>query len=351
MPSNYGFLGDIAGGLREGLIGYQTMKTAQDNMKRKDLLEGIQSDDTGIHFTPEKQQQIEESRQLAAKRNAFELAQYDPTSDLSKRNTEAYKNAGLILPEGSSMAEASSYAKPQEFQQNLEMKKLLAQQHNDNVRAQAGERKAASTSKDQDKAYQDARNDSEKFRGNTAVQQASEGIVNAKKALDILKNYPNPNDMPPQMVNTLTMEMAKIAGGGAAHEGAMHALVPNGSGMTFADLIQKISNAPHGAQQGAIIKDNARYLNSLLDTNQEAVDQYRANINKAHWRKMSDEQKAEYLQDYPGTDKFFNPQKKSETTGGGLLGSSSSGPKKGDVEGGYEFLGGNPSDKTNWRKQ
>lgn len=124
---NYGLLTDIAGGLREGLIDYQTINNAKRNQQRDDLVQGIQDGPNGPQFTPEKQAQLEQQRNMAKLQNDQQMSEYDPNSAAAQRGFQVRKNAGLIVPEGASLHEQGEYDKVNEFAQGQQTKKMLAQ--------------------------------------------------------------------------------------------------------------------------------------------------------------------------------------------------------------------------------
>ena len=97
MATNWGIGSEMANGIKEGMIAYQTNKKLQRDQQMQDLSSGIVRDpDTGeVSFTPMKQQE------LAFKQKQTEqgLAEYDP-------NSTASKLSGLLLPK---LADGQSY--------------------------------------------------------------------------------------------------------------------------------------------------------------------------------------------------------------------------------------------------
>lgn len=99
---NYGLLTDMANGIKEGLIAYQT--TA--NMKRQNqlfnLMHGIQEGPGGqLGFTPEEQNK----RDLEQKKISLESEGYDPESSSSQMTSGLLKSQGLNIPDHMSQAQ------------------------------------------------------------------------------------------------------------------------------------------------------------------------------------------------------------------------------------------------------
>lgn len=104
--SNWGLLGSAANGIKEGLIAYQTTQKMRRDQQMENLLRGVQETDQGLQYTPEKQQQINQDRDLRSKSMEFEKQGYEPTSDVSKHYIDALSNMGIQAPENMSSHEA-----------------------------------------------------------------------------------------------------------------------------------------------------------------------------------------------------------------------------------------------------
>jgi len=319
---NYGLISGLADGLHQGLLDYQVISNAKRNQKRDDFINGLQQDDQGNYqYTPQKQQAIDSMNQLNQYKMKSEMAEYDPNSEAAQgyRGLISQK-LGYQPPENTSLHDLKNYVQPIEVANKTDELKNAAQERNQSRVAMEKDKLDKKTSDEQDKYYQTLRKDSETFRGNQAAQTAAQGVLAGRRALDVLKQVKDPNDLNPQQIANFTAELSKIASGGTATEGAMNHMLPNGSGMTFASLIQKISNQPTAAKQGAMILQNKKYLEDMMDTSQDSLDQHRAMISRGVWRKLSPEQQDEYLQDYPGAAKYLRPaQQNSSQPSSGLL--------------------------------
>lgn len=166
----------------------------------------------------------------------------------------------------------------------------------------------------QNKANTGLHKDINTYRGNQAAQQAATGVLNAKRALDVLNQYPDPNKMPPEMVKMFTSEIAKIATGGSPTEATMHEIQPGGGGMTAAQMVSKITNAPTPALQGAYIKQYSKYLNNIMNTSNDALSAYKADIAKGYFDRVSPEQKEEFLSDHPDIAGYISTHGKNAGT-------------------------------------
>jgi len=114
---DYGLGTSIVNGLKEGLIGYQTMRqirNQEDQMKRQQqtqgLLQGIQQNQqTGqMEFTPEMLRQKQQEALIRSR----QAEQYDPSSGVSERGSQLFQ--GLLgpkvqVPQGMSAAELKEY--------------------------------------------------------------------------------------------------------------------------------------------------------------------------------------------------------------------------------------------------
>ena len=107
---NYGMGAELANGIKEGLISYQTTKNMQRTQQLNDLLSGVQKNpDTGeFEYTPRKQQQML-AEDLATKHH---MENYDPNSQVSKAKGLLYQQgSGHDIPEGLSGADIDETSK------------------------------------------------------------------------------------------------------------------------------------------------------------------------------------------------------------------------------------------------
>lgn len=112
--ANYGLLSNMADGIREGMIAYQTVSTAKQSQKQADrafqmqkLKEGMQENPGGqIGYTPEKQVELEQERKNKGLLAQHQAAEISPESEESQRAAAYYGGQGLKnLPAGMSAKE------------------------------------------------------------------------------------------------------------------------------------------------------------------------------------------------------------------------------------------------------
>ena len=108
--TNYGMLNNMAQGIREGLIQYQTMKNNNRQNQMFNLSHGIQDGENGLEFTPEMQEKRQAEKGILAQKVAESqraAREEVPDSPESKTMREFYKQYGQV-PEGMSAAQLKS---------------------------------------------------------------------------------------------------------------------------------------------------------------------------------------------------------------------------------------------------
>ena len=142
-----------------------------------------------------------------------------------------------------------------------------------NVIKQKGSDDKASAA--QDKALLNTQQLLESARGNPAAAQAEKDIYSADKANSLSSLYGDPNKLPPQMVQMLSSEVAKIASGGAPTMHELDGLNPQTLRGQFANITQKLTNSPSQANAGEFIKQYQDYANALTKDAQKVIqDKY-----------------------------------------------------------------------------
>lgn len=104
---NYGLMTTMANGIKEGLIGYQTIKEAQRSQRMQDMQmkrEGMTEGENGeINYTPEKQAQIDNENKYKGLLAQTQIGELDPNSEASQQYRASIKGAGINLPETASV--------------------------------------------------------------------------------------------------------------------------------------------------------------------------------------------------------------------------------------------------------
>jgi hypothetical protein len=178
----------------------------------------------------------------------------------------SYNQIKDILPgiERFSTAKDNRDAKSADLAQKYEMMNLYKQK--------MGIDKASGA---QDKALLSTQQLLESARGNPAAAQAEKDMYSADKAKSLATLYGDPNKLPPQMVQMLASEVAKIASGGAPTMHELDGLNPQTLRGRFADISQKLTNSPTQANAGEFIKQYQDYANALTKDAQKVIqDKY-----------------------------------------------------------------------------
>jgi hypothetical protein len=196
----------------------------------------------------------------------------------------------------------------------------------------------------QDKAYTELRLKAETFRGNSEAQQASRNVLSARNAISLIQNK-DPNSLTNQDLELLASEIAKIATGGVPSEHGRTALLPNNLQTKAAQITNFLTSKPSSANAAAYIKKNSAYLNDMLDNSQQTLDKFHHNTYKGYKGRLSDEQKQDFLQDYPGVAKMEGIAPKEKSTGQSPI---SSGKIK--VSNGTQTFSIDPSDEADAAK-
>lgn len=97
---NYGLMGDMASGIKEGMIAYHTNQQMQRSNQLQNLLTGVQPDENGqLQFTPERQTEIENERKAKGLLAQHQMDMFNEESPISKQYTQAFKSNGLQVPD------------------------------------------------------------------------------------------------------------------------------------------------------------------------------------------------------------------------------------------------------------
>jgi hypothetical protein len=177
------------------------------------------------------------------------------------------------------------------------------------------------------KVYSEMINHIETPRGNSAVQQAQKNLLSAETANGLISQYPDLNAMPPDKVNLLNAEIAKIAQGGVASDHSQRGLEQNTLQSKFAIFMQQVGNQPSGAQLGAFIQQNKDYLDDVTKVNQAQVNRYKLSIYNGYRGRLTPEQDAQFKTEYP--DLFAAPQAAKAVAAGAKAGEAIAAPQQG----------------------
>ena len=219
---------------------------------------------------------MQPARDLQAKSN-------DPMSDESVQARDALKMAvpgAAKISNFDNMTAAQVQKIAPQLMEAAKFRETIASRKDESA-LRSEDRKAAygnqATTK-QNQAYTDLNNHINTPRGNSAVQQAQQALRNVQNAQELIDQYPDTNQMPPDKVSLLNAEIAKIASGGVATEHGTKSLEANTLMENVARFQQRVSNKPSGAQLGEFIKQNKNYLDGLYKVNKEFINDYQRKV-------------------------------------------------------------------------
>lgn len=159
-----------------------------------------------------------------------------------------------------------------------------------------------------DKMSQDQSNkmdqQAEQLRGNPAIQQDMRTIQRVQNAMSIIKQYSDPNQIPPQILNILNTDLATIASGGVPGEGLIHEVATPTIMSKIANGAQQFLNRPTGANAAAFVKQNENIFNTLSsDATNRLQERYRR-IGNTLGRNVRNEDKEAYRRTYLPNDTY-----------------------------------------------
>lgn len=292
--TNYGMLGNIASGIREGLTAYQTTQNMNRQQQIENLLTGVQTNPiTGdLDYTPQKKQELAVKAALT-QRQADKL---DPNSEISQNTRNTFKN--ILGPKGAgAIGDNSSAADLEDTGVGGLIKTKLQGENSADVAMTKGLMMAnAYGSKAQDRedknhsqALQQTQSFLESARGNPEVAQAQKDMYAAKK-LDSLANlYGDPNKLSPAQVQLAASEVAKIASGGVPASHELQGLNPSTVPKSLAEAAQYFSNNPQAANSGAFVKQLQDYTSALKADAQGVIKEKFGRVIETRKKQLGDD--------------------------------------------------------------
>lgn len=353
----------VAGGIGQGLMSFANSYAQAKQQKTQNALNQQQADraegdyqagllsqgmqqnaDGTVGYTPQKQAQVDTANKLATQRQQEQSAMLDENSDESKATYQNIKARYDALPLGDSSTipqgksgqwykdfyETPHLADAEKMNNAIQVANANAKGKLDVANVNAGSRFGAASNrndatnaKQSNKAFTDMTNSVENFRGNKAVGNAADALRAVGNAQELIKEYPDLNQMPQAQVGQLGEELAKIAGGGSASEGGRKEVNTSTYASQFQNFMSKAGNQPTGAQLGDFIQNNSKYLDGLKQANQQIVNGYRKNKYLSYEDQLTDSQKQKFqTQMHP--ELFQDQNNQAPQQGQGLLGGSAS---------------------------
>lgn len=366
MAENWGMLNNIAGGIREGLIAFQT---AAKNKRDQQLFDQQQSQldpnsSESVAFRKFANENL--GMKIPDEMSAAQGKEYAPLAGAQIRAKSSQDMADLALGKGTGGSEYSKqYARgflishpdyqkthpdfdpntipatvvDQIYKNESQEKGLLSKEK---IAGEANQTKLDvtgqnnSTKKDINAAKLKAKQGngyaSEKEFDNTYkaimsarsepdTKQQLNDLYAASKAQELARKFKNPNDLSNQEVNLLVSEVAKIAGGGKPTLEEMHALTPNAYEGQLKGWVSKLINEPTKANAGEFVKRYMEYADALAaNARQKLSERTGMLISSKHF---SPDQLSRLK---PLMDRYSSP-----APGQGLIGGQHQGPAQPDA--------------------
>lgn len=350
--------GGLASGIDKGLDAYRQQNQINVDNKRKDLAQKISAaqggftyDDQGnVSRTPEGQAELD-SKTAEAQR---QKDAYDPNSDYSQRTRDFTR--GLLKASGTGFDSAITDNMTAADIKDASDKGLLGT----GVKGYYGMQGRMLTSDRIGESNDIKRQGLDLRKQNQAIQAASvydnDPILKSNdqrlQSVGIAKHtLENNQKITPQMLEEIQTDVARaIAGGSSSGVGEREATKFHSVQQDFTNLMQRITNKPEDVDSPEV----KQYLHGVLVRLEDAyggIRQKRAqdiSVGRNYdLNPMAAKAQQQKLQS-------FAPQTPSLIAG--LLQPQAPGPqglvipKQGDVQEGYQFLGGNPSDPKSWKK-
>lgn len=262
MATNYGLLGGIADGVKEGLIAYQTARNAKRQEQQYNALNGIQGFDENDQpiYTPEMQEQ----RRVHQLKIKGEAEEFDPNSEASKRSAgilAKISSGEKVTPED---IQGTSVHTQKQIQSTINqgMKSDLANEmHLDRLDRQT----TAREEKRKKQEEEDKRKTNERFTafgkyidanasraGNfgkmAAMDQASQRIDK------LFGQFPDYNVPKSQTAELATATAGMISGGSPQSQHQIDLLIPSSLRGDSNAIAAWVTNKPRGQQQQAFMK-------------------------------------------------------------------------------------------------
>lgn len=348
MATNYGLISNMADGIREGMITYQTMQNMKNQQQQQQLLTGTQKNaETGeLEYTPQKQQEM----QLKSQQTQRSVDSLNPESDYSKNIRTMgrgliHDDAGKIIPEGASAADLTgengllgNYMKAQSAEK-------LGQVRLDSTDKRLGlQREKFDYSQDKE-ARATGNNDSflkvliPRLEGAAKIKE----LIGAANSGKVVSNQ--------ALLGQVNSELARLETGSQAPGlGQAEKTELEDKKAKFQAIIDSFKGGePEAAVDPEILNTVAKQVDELANSYKTAIDS-RNRFLKAG---MSERQKGIIDSKSSQIQEDYGPRLngwEGASGGKGLIQDpASGGPKVGDVEDGHQFLGGNPADPKSWK--
>jgi hypothetical protein len=139
----------------------------------------------------------------------------------------------------------------------------------------------------QDKALKELGADFNPSSGRSGEFGKNQARLNAAQRLLTLAVDPKtggPADLTPQQMSEVSGSLATLIGGGSSGEGTRRELTPYTKGRSIAEIEQWLTDAPHGADQQAFVKQMIDTAKREQGVAQQSIDQVRGQLVSKHQR-------------------------------------------------------------------
>jgi hypothetical protein len=139
----------------------------------------------------------------------------------------------------------------------------------------------------QDKALKELGADFNPSSGRSGEFGKNQARLNAAQRLLTLAVDPKtggPADLTPQQMSEISGSLATLIGGGSSGEGTRRELTPYTKGRSIAEIQQWLTDAPHGADQQAFVKQMIDTAKREQGVAQQSIDQVRGQLVSKHQR-------------------------------------------------------------------
>lgn len=139
----------------------------------------------------------------------------------------------------------------------------------------------------QSKAYSELTNKIEQTKSRGATKNAWEADRLISNAQGLLSEYPDLNQVPQAQVSLFAQELGKIAKGGVAGEQEVKDLITPTYASHLQAELSKLENQPTGANLGAFLAEQKKYLDTLGANSKRVIGQSVGNLVAGYKRRVN----------------------------------------------------------------
>ena len=277
-----------------------------------------------------KMSEANENAPLQDLETKVKMSGFDPQSPASMALRQYLQQKGFKVPDTASANDLQTmlpYLKNdqaaqlamQKAQAQIKSREDIAQKNRDaaaqRVKDLVAGRIAASKAGQESKIGKESRDaevkaetDMNSTRGKQALMMAQRNLMAVKNAQKMLEEFPDTDKWTPQQVTLFNSEIAKIATGGVPTESQIHELSNPTAASGMANIVQRLTNVPTGADQSKFINLNKQYLEGLGGVAQQTIRDNIGNVAKSYQDKLGPEAYKKLLYRHSDMLGLFTPQ-------------------------------------------